>query len=207
MVRCSPHAPAFQPNQYARPFDQNLGSPLIYFFYLHTTIRLKYMVLFHLIFLLCMTIQPKIRVLIDLFLLFAHDHSTKLYGPLSFILSLFCARPFDQKLGSSLIYFFYLYTTIRPKLGVAQTLKIIIFLIVLIFCLQYCLYISSATIIPLYFVHYSHRSAALMFRTLYSWLYEVLAGKIIPLNFSRLSKLWSILHHGSRIFVELNYIS
>ena len=92
--------------------------PLIYFFYLHTTIRQKYMVLFHLIFLLCMTIQPKIRVLIDLFLLFAHDHSTKLYGPLSFILSLFCARPFDQKLGSSLIYFFYLYTTIRPKIRV-----------------------------------------------------------------------------------------
>ena len=62
--------------------------------------------------------STKIRVLIDLFLLFVHDHSTKLYGPLSFILSLFCARPFDQKLGSSLIYLFYLYTTIRPKIRV-----------------------------------------------------------------------------------------
>ena len=90
--------------QYARPFDQNLGSPLIYFFYLHTTIRLKYMILFNLIFLLCTTIRPKIKVLIDLFLLCAHDHSVKLYG--SFILFLFCARPFDQKLGSSLIYLF-----------------------------------------------------------------------------------------------------
>ena len=32
------------------------------------------------------TIRP-IRVIIDLFILFAHDQSTKLYGPLSFILS------------------------------------------------------------------------------------------------------------------------
>ena len=42
------------------------------------------MVLFHLIF---TTIRPKIRVLIDLFLLCAHDHSTKIYGLLSFIFS------------------------------------------------------------------------------------------------------------------------
>ena len=46
------------------------------------------MVLFHLFFLLCMTIRPKVRSLIDLFLLLAHDHSTKIYYPLSFILSL-----------------------------------------------------------------------------------------------------------------------
>ena len=134
---------------------------MIYFFYVRTTIRLKYMVLFHLIFLLCTTIRPrlrvftdlfllfahyhsskmycplsfifsfvynhstKIRVLIDLFLLFVHDHSTKLYGPLSFILSLFCARPFDQKLGSSLIYLFYLYTTIRQKIRVLINLFIL----------------------------------------------------------------------------------
>ena len=73
------------------------------------------MVLFHLIF---TTIRPKIKVLIDLFLLCAHDLSTKMYDPLSFILSLFCAWPFDQKLMSSLIYLFYLYTTIRPKIKV-----------------------------------------------------------------------------------------
>ena len=118
--------------------------PPFYFFYLHTTIRLKYMVLFHLFFLLCTTIRPrlahdhstkmylplsfilsfayehstKIRVLIDVFLLFVPDHSTKFQGPLSFLLSLFCGRPFDQKLGSSLISLFHLYTTIRPKLRV-----------------------------------------------------------------------------------------
>ena len=177
-----------------------------FFLYMYTTIRQKYMVLFHLFFLLCTTIRPKIRVFIDIFLSFAQTIRQKYMNSL-FHLFFLCARPFDQNLGSSLIYFFYLYTTIRPKLGVTLTLKFILFLIVPIFCLQYCLYISSATIIPLYFVHYSHRSAALVIRTLYSWLYEVLAGKIIPSYFSRLSKLWSILHHGSRIFVKLNYIS
>ena len=60
------------------------------------------MVLFHLFFLFCTTIQPKIRSLIDLFLLFAGDHSTKIYDPLSFILSL-C-------------------TTIRPKIRVPTDL-------------------------------------------------------------------------------------
>ena len=48
-------------------------------------------------FILCTTIRPKIRVLINLFI---------------------CARPFDQKLGSSLINLFHLYTTIRPKIRV-----------------------------------------------------------------------------------------
>ena len=43
---------------------------------------------FHLMFLLYVIIRPKIRVLIDLFLLWAHDYSTKINGPLSFILSL-----------------------------------------------------------------------------------------------------------------------
>ena len=46
----------------ARPFDQKLGSTLIYFFYL------------------CTTIRPKIRVLINLFISFLHDHSTKVRG-------------------------------------------------------------------------------------------------------------------------------
>ena len=105
-----------------------------------------------------------------------HLHTT--IQPFSHLFFL-CTRPFDQKLVSSLIYFFYLYMTIRSKLGV--TLKFIIFLIEPIFCLQYCLYISSATIIPLYFVHYIHRSAALIFRTLYPWLYEVFAT--LPLCF------------------------
>ena len=48
------------------------------------------MVLFHLIFLLCMSIQPKIRVLIGLFLFFAQDHSTKIYGRFFHIFFLLC---------------------------------------------------------------------------------------------------------------------
>ena len=45
------------------------------------------MVLFHLIFLLCTTIRPKIRLLINLFLLCVLDYSTEIYGLLSFVLS------------------------------------------------------------------------------------------------------------------------
>ena len=70
-------------------------SQLVFFFYLYTTIRQKYIILFHLFFLFAQpfdqklgstliyffylhtTIRPKIRVYIDLFLLFVHDYSTK----------------------------------------------------------------------------------------------------------------------------------
>ena len=45
-----------------------------------------------------MTIQPEFRVPTDSFLLFAHDHSAKKYGPLSFNISFV--------------------TTIRPKISV-----------------------------------------------------------------------------------------
>ena len=70
------------------------------------------------------TTRPKIRSLIDLFLLFVHDHSTKIYDPLSFILSI--CTTLGQKLESTLIYyFFYLYTTIRPKIRVLINLFIL----------------------------------------------------------------------------------
>ena len=36
---------------------------------------------------ICTTIRPELGVPTDLFLLFTHDHSTNIYGPLSFILS------------------------------------------------------------------------------------------------------------------------
>ena len=82
----------------ARPFDQKLGSSLIYIFNLHTTIRQKYMILFiSFILSLYTTILPNYRVLFHLFY------------------SFFSARPFDQKLGSSLIYIFNLHTTTRQK--------------------------------------------------------------------------------------------
>ena len=97
-----------------RPFDKELGSSWIYFFYLYTTIRPKFLVLLHLAFLLHTAIWQRIRILINLFLLSVHNHSTKICGPLTFSF-FFCTRPFDKELGSSWIYFFYLYTTIRPK--------------------------------------------------------------------------------------------
>ena len=65
------------------------------------------------------------RVLIHLFLLFAHDHSTNTW--LSFIYSFFSARLFEQKLGSTLVFFFHLYTTIRPKIRVL--INLIFFLV------------------------------------------------------------------------------
>ena len=145
MVRYSPRAPGFQPKQYAQPFDQNLGSPLIYFFYLHTTIRQKNMILFHLIFLLSRpfdqksgssliyffylhtTIRPKTRVLINFFL-FVHDHSTKVRGH-----------------SYSLIYSFF--NSGNISFGILKA------------------------VLPFYFVRSIRGSAALTlkFRTLYSW--------------------------------------
>ena len=136
------------------------GSPLIYFFYAHTTIRRNYMVFFHysffsawpfdqnlgsiLIFFffffhLYTTMWPKIMVLIDLIFLFLHSHLIKNEGPhwfisfictspfgqitwSSFICFFFCLRPFDQKLGSTLMYFLHLYTIIWPKIRVLMNL-------------------------------------------------------------------------------------
>ena len=137
MVRCSPRAPRFQPRKYPLTFDKNLGSPQIYFFYLHTSIRQKYMVLFHLLFLLCTITRPKIRILGDLFLLFDHDYLTEIYGPLSFILSFvhnhssntqgplrfvsfICARPFDKNIWSSFIYSFFYAQPFVQYLGSSQ---------------------------------------------------------------------------------------
>ena len=83
---------------------------------------------------------------------------------------------------SALFFFFYLYMTIQPKLGITLILKFIIFLIEPIFCLQYCLYILFTTIIPLYFVYYIHRSAAVIVSVLYPWLYKALALELMIIS-------------------------
>ena len=135
MIRCFPRATGLQPEHYAQPFDQALGSLLIYLFYMHATIRQKYMVFFHLIFLFCTTIRPKIRVLIDLFFM--------------------CTRPFDQKIGFSLIYCFYLCTTIRLSQGLGTlTLLFILFLDVPIFRLLYSWPYTVLAFRPLCFQQY-----------------------------------------------------
>ena len=92
---------------------------------------------------LCTTLRQEFRISNDLFLLFAHDRSAKIYGPLSFTLS-FCARPFDQTLGSSLIYFFYVHTTIQPK-------YIVLFHLFLFLCMTIRPRLDSSLIYFLYF--------------------------------------------------------
>ena len=110
------------------------GPPMIYFFYVHTAIRLKYMVLFHLFFFFC--VQPFDQKLgSSLIISFICTLPFDQIILSSFIYSFFSTRPFDQKLGSSLIqffictrpfdqklvtliYLFYLYRTIRPKIRV-----------------------------------------------------------------------------------------
>ena len=73
MVRCFPCTPEIWPKEYVRQFDQNFAVSVIYCFYLHTPIREKHIVLFHLIFLLYMNIQPKFRFLINFFF---YSHAT-----------------------------------------------------------------------------------------------------------------------------------
>ena len=59
---------------------------MIDFFHLQTTIQQKYMIFY--LFFFVHKHRLKNRVLIDLFLLFAHNHATKIYDHLSFIFSL-----------------------------------------------------------------------------------------------------------------------
>ena len=118
-----------------------------------------------------MTIRPKIKSLIDLLFLFSHDHLTKIYDPLSFILSL--------------------RTTIRPKIRVFINLfahdhstKARGHSYPFIYSFLNCLNISFAifmavlplyfvrlflAVVSLYFVHYINSSTAFIFCTLYSW--------------------------------------
>ena len=69
---------------------------------------------------ICMTIRAEFRVPTDLFLFFAHDHSTKIYGPLSFNLSF--VHDHLTKIYGLLSFIFLLCTTIRPWLRVLTDL-------------------------------------------------------------------------------------
>ena len=116
------------------------------------------------VFYLYRTIRPKIRVLINLIFLFVHDHSTKVRSHSYFFIYSF--------LHWADISFCYI-------LGITS-------LIFLSLCFwQYWLCISSAifiAVLALCFLHYIHGSAALIFHTLYPWLYEVLAIGDITVN-------------------------
>ena len=95
---------SFKPLFSGWPFDQTLGSTMIYFSYLHTSIQQQYMVLFQLFFLLCTTIWQKYMVFL-LFFLWCTTIGAEIKSTLTYCFFI-CAQPFDQKLGFSLIYFF-----------------------------------------------------------------------------------------------------
>ena len=89
---------------------------IYFFFYLHTTSRPNYRVLFfYLFFLQCTNIRPKIRIHFTLIYFFICTRPFDQIIGSSFIYYFLSARPFDQKLGSSLIYIFHLHLTIRQK--------------------------------------------------------------------------------------------
>ena len=134
-----------------------------------------------------------------LFLLFTHDHSTKIDGPLSFILSfvhdhlpkirvlidlfLLFAHGHSTKMYGPLSYVLPLCTTIRPKIRFLINLfllfahdhstKIRVYSYSLIYSFLNCANISYAifmSVLFLYFVRDIHVSTALIMCTLYSWL-------------------------------------
>ena len=103
----------------------------------HYHLTSQVMVLFHLFYLLCRTILPKLGSSLIYFIC-TRPFDQKLGSSLIYFICIrrlfdqklvssliffVCPRLFDQKVGSSLIFFYYyLYTTIRPKLGVTLLL-------------------------------------------------------------------------------------
>ena len=89
--------------------------------------KIIYGVLFYLSFLLCTTIRPKIKVLFDLFLLFLHDHLTKIRGhsnSLFFFLIVprFCSLALFMAI--LLLYFVgYIYGYMKPFPGIQTERK------------------------------------------------------------------------------------
>ena len=131
-----------------------------------------------------MTIRPKIRVFIDIYLSFAHDHSTKSYDLLSFIYSFFVHDHSTKNRVLINLLFLLVHdhsTKLRVTLLRCANISFAIFmadnaLIFLLLCFwQYCLYNSSAifiAVLPISFVHYIHRweAALIIFCALYPWL-------------------------------------
>ena len=99
---------------------------------------------------------------------------------LSFILSL-CTT--IQPKNSVLINLLFLFVHDHSaNLGVTLTLLFIIFLDVPIFW-----FIIFIAVLPISFVHHIHWRAALILRTLYPWVYEVLAAFLYFLRYSKFS--------------------
>ena len=133
-----------------------------------TTIWPTYTVLFHLFFLLYISIWPKIRVLIDLFLFFPHDHLTKMYGSYSYILS-FCTTIQPKIMILIDLFFLLVHNHLTKIRGHSYSYSLIYYFL-------NCANILCAifiVVLPLYFVGSIHFSTALKFCMQYSWLYEV----------------------------------
>ena len=117
---------------------------------------------------MCTNIQLRLRVLTYLVFLYAHDHLVKTCVPLPFIIT--SEHDHSTKIVKVLIYIFISFvfdhsTKIR---GHSYSL---------IYLLTNCANISYATFMAvlIYFVNCTHSGTALIFRTLYPWLYEVYA--------------------------------
>ena len=96
----------------------------------------------------------------------------------SFIYSFFRARPFVQKLGTSLIYFVYMCTTIQTKYMVLFHLFIYLF-IYLFICLFLCATIRSKIRVPLIYIFYLRTAIRSKYTVLFH-LFFLLCRTILP---------------------------
>ena len=113
---------------------------------MHTTIRLKYVVFLYLLFLLCTTIPPRLRVSTYLFFLHAHNHSIKIYGPLPFIIT-FVHDHWIKKIRVFIyIFIIFLHDRSTKLRGHSYSLT---------YSYMNCVYISNATYIALLIYSYT----------------------------------------------------
>ena len=152
----------------------------LFLLFVHDHLTSQVMVLFHLFFLLCRTILPKLGSSLIYFICIRRLFDQKLVSSLIFFV---CPRLFDQKVGSLLIYF-YLYMTIRPKIRVLINFLLLLFIhnhstkvrshtltLSLIYSFLHCADISFPifkAVLPSYFVCSVSGSGAFIFRPLYS---------------------------------------
>ena len=122
---------------------------------------------------LCTTIRPKNRVLINLLVLFAHDHSRKLGVTLTLLFILFLDVPIFRLLYSWQILPWYFLRSVSGRTSFTSSSAILI------------------VVLPISFVRYLNWRAALIFCTLYPWLYEIIAWLDRFMKLLRLSQFLS----------------
>ena len=136
---------------------------------------------------ICMSIRPEFRISTDLFLLFAHDHFTKIYGPLSFILFLCTTiRPKVRVVIDLLILFVYDHSTkiyerlsfiLSLRTTIQSKVRVLINIFVLFVHDDHSTKVRQGSLLLFnsffpycqYFIFYIHSSTTLIFRRLDSW--------------------------------------